>query len=373
MTDPRLKYRIAFSSLRGLTPTLAGEILARVGDEEQFFTLSSDTLSAILGFRSKLFDRSVRDKALDEARRECDFVTGNSIRPLYFSDDDYPRRLRMCDDAPLMLYSLGDCRFNEARFISIVGTRHATAYGDSFVEDLVSSLSRECADPIVVVSGLAYGIDSSAHRAALSAGVPTVGVLAHGLNTIYPASHRDLAAQMVRNGGGLVTDYRSIDPIHKGNFLARNRIVAGMSDCLVVVESDTHGGALVTARLASDYSRDVFALPGRISDRYSRGCNRLISTNVAALVTSASDIIDAMRWPRREESATQPSLFPETDTDLSDDERGIIDILADAGQVTMPELRARVDIPLPRLMGMLIDLELRNHIIAIPGGRYMLR
>lgn len=368
-----LVHKIAFASLRGLTPALAEEILARIGSEEQFFDLSADRLSAVLGFRNKLFDRALRDKALEEASREEDFILRNSIRALYFSDPDYPAKLRQCDDAPLMLYTLGGCPLNNARFVSIVGTRHATAYGDAFVDELVKGLASQCADPVVIVSGLAYGIDVSAHRAALNAGIPTIGVLAHGLNTIYPASHRDVAARMVREGGALVTDYRSCDAIHRGNFLARNRIVAGLCDCLVVVESDTHGGALVTARLASDYSRDVFALPGRISDRYSRGCNNLIASCVASLVTSASDIIDAMRWPRREAEGDQSSLFTDDRPALSEEEQAVVNIITERGHASASELRARIDIPLPRLMGMLIDLEFRSILLAIPGGRYRLK
>lgn len=365
-------WRIAFSSLRGLTPALAEAILARTGDEEQFFAMSGEQLSAALGFRNRLFDRSVRDKALAEARNEEVFIDRSGIRPLYFTDPAYPRRLRECDDAPLMLYTLGTCDLNDARFVSIVGTRHATGYGTDFTEDLVKGLATSCADPIVIVSGLAYGIDVAAHRAALAAGLPTVGVLAHGLNTIYPASHRDVAARMVHSGGMLVTDYRSCDATHKGNFLARNRIVAGLSDCLIVVESDSRGGALVTARLASAYSRDVFALPGRITDRYSRGCNSLISSCVAGVITSADDLISAMRWPVRPTEGEQQTLFADTPS-LTPEEQNIIDAIASRGDATLSELTASVNIPIARLMGMLVDLEYRSLISAVPGGRYRLR
>lgn len=366
-------YKIAFASLRGLNPTLGEAVLARVGSEEEFFSLSADRLSTMMGFRNRLFDGKVRETALAEARIEEEFVERNSIRALYFTDDDYPARLRECEDAPLMLYALGDCDLNAIRVVSVVGTRHATTYGEGFVADLVEGLKRECADPVVIVSGLAYGIDSAAHRAALNTGVPTVGVLAHGLNTIYPAAHRDLAARMVRESGALVTDYRSTDAIHKGNFLARNRIVAGLCDCLVVAESDTHGGALVTARLASDYSRDVFALPGRTSDRYSRGCNRLIANSTASLVTNAGDLIDAMGWPRRPEEGMQTELFSPESPQLSGEERAIMAFIADRGEATATELRAHVDMPLPRLMGTLIEMEFRSLLLSIPGGRYRIK
>lgn len=367
-----LTYRIALASLRSLTPTLAEAILARLGSEERFFELTSDQLSACLGFRNKLLDKAVRDKALAEAVNEASFIAHNNIRPIFFTEPEYPKRLLECDDAPLMLYTFGDCDLNTARFVSIVGTRHSTAYGTAFVEDLVNRLAEKCADPVVIVSGLAYGIDVAAHRAALAAGLPTIGVLAHGLNTIYPASHRDIAAKMVRSGGMLLTDYRSCDAIHKGNFLARNRIVAGLSDCLIVAESDSHGGALVTARLASAYSRDVFALPGRTTDRYSRGCNGLISSCIASLVTSADDVIASMRWPVKASEGDQPALF-DSRPRLSDEEQAIIDTITLRGDATMSELTASVNIPTPRLMGMLIDMEFRDLITALPGGRYQLR
>ncbi len=225
----------------------------------------------------------------------------------------------------------------------------------------------------MIVSGLAYGIDVAAHLAAISAGLPTVGVLAHGLNTIYPASHRDIAARMIRSGGMLLTDYRSSDNIHKGNFLARNRIIAGLCDCVVVVESDTHGGSLVTARLASAYSRDVFALPGRTSDRYSRGCNHLISSCIASLLTSYDELIDSMRWRRRVSEGEQGELFSDTPPGLSPEEQAIIDIITTRGDATINELTASIDIPTPRLMGMLVDMEFRSLIAAIPGGRYRIR
>lgn len=369
-----LTYRIAFASLRSLTPAMAREILARTGSEENFFNLTSGQLASMLGFRNRLFDREIRDKALREAEAETGFIARGGISATYFTDPDYPSRLLECDDAPLMLYSVGSCDLNSARVVSIVGTRHATSYGVGFVNDLVEGLARKCADPVVIVSGLAYGIDVAAHRAAISAGLPTVGVLAHGLNTIYPSSHREIAATMARNGGMLLSDYRSCDNIHRGNFLARNRIVAGLSDCLVVVESDTHGGALVTARLASAYSRDVFALPGRTSDRYSRGCNALISSCVASLLSSPDELIEAMRWPARPAEGEQQSLFDSSaTTQLTAEEQAIIDLITSRGDATINELTASVNIPTPRLMGMLIDMEFRSLICAIPGGRYRIR
>ena len=367
MTDTAtLVHRIALASMRSLTPELARAITDRMDGLEMFFTLSERQLSSVMGFNSRLFADDVRRKALEEARKEEVFVTANSVRPLFFTDPAYPQRLLQCDDAPLMLYALGDIDFNQSRFISIVGTRHATAYGVDFVRTVIASLAEKMAEPLVVVSGLAYGIDIAAHRGALEAGVPTVGVVAHGLNTIYPAVHRDTAVRMVRNGGAIVSEYRSSDAVHRGNFLARNRIVAGLSDCLLVAESDSKGGALVTAKIASSYNRDVMALPGRHSDRYSRGCNALIASNIAQLVCSADDIISSMGWPLREEEGSQPELFVE----LTPEEEAVCSVLRQIDDASLSDILARVDIPVHRLMGLLIDMEYKNLLIALPGSRY---
>ena len=363
---PDLLHRIALSSIRGLNTEFARFVVDRAGGLENFFGLSERQLAAITGVNSRPFSDAVRSQALRDAERELRFVEANSIRTLFFSDPDYPQRLLECPDAPLMLYCIGDTDLNAARFVSVVGTRHATTYGTGFVEALVRDLASTMSDPVVVVSGLAYGIDIAAHRAALNAGVPTIGVLAHGLNTLYPATHREAAVRMVRSGGMLMTDYRSIGATHRGNFLARNRIVAGLADCLVVAESDAKGGAMVTARLAGAYSRDVFALPGRVTDRYSRGCNSLIASNMAQLVTSAEEIMQAMRWPAREPEGTQHQLFEE----LTPEEEAIMEVLTRQGDATLGELTARVDMPTHRLMGKLIDMESRGLLTAMPGGAY---
>lgn len=367
--DDTLLYRIAFASLRGMTPQLAGQILGRIGGEDAFFKMSERELSTVMGFGNKLFDGEYRHRLLAEAERETVFVETNHINPIYFSDEEYPQRLLQCDDAPLMLYTLGGCDLNNARFVSVVGTRHATVYGIDFTNRLVEGLAQKMTDPFVIVSGLAYGIDIAAHKAALATNTPTIAVLAQGLNTIYPPVHRSTAVEIAHSGGMLMTDYRSIDRLHKGNFLARNRIVAGLSDCLVVVESAAKGGALVTARIAAGYSRDVFALPGRISDRYSEGCNRLIYNNVAQLVTSPEDILSAMRWPEKEQEGQQGSLFVE----LAPDEEKVIEVIRRRGDARIAEISAEVEIPVSRLLGMLVDLEFRNLILSMPGGRYRLQ
>lgn len=369
MADPdRLTAKIAFSQLRGINPALAREILGRTGSEEEFFAASASQLGALTSTRSRIFDRYYRDSLIERARRERDFIAANNIRPLYFTDEDYPRRLDDVPDAPLMLYTLGKADLNRGHVIGIVGTRHATPYGLDFVNRLVADASTTLAEPVIVVSGLAFGIDASAHSAALRNNVPTAGVLAHGLNMIYPAQHRQMAADMVRNGGLLVTEYTSDAAVHKGNFLARNRIVAGLCDTLIVAESARKGGAMVTARLASDYNREVFALPGRTSDKYSQGCNKLISGHVATLVSDASELIDAMGWAVRETAPVQKELFPQ----LSPEELTVTECIRRKGEATLPEITMALNGSVAKVMALLIDMEFKNLILTYPGGKYRL-
>lgn len=368
MDLPVTVYQMAFASLRGINAELASLLLERCGSEREFFELPARRLADLVGRESRIFDANYRQKTLDEATREYDFVELNHIRTCYFTDPDYPQRLREAVDAPLMLYSIGSADLNSRAVVGIVGTRHMTPYGADFTRRLVSDLKELMTVEPLIVSGLAFGIDVAAHNAALSESLPTAAVLAHGLNTIYPAPHRQVAAEMVHRGGMLLTDYRSIDQIHKGNFLARNRIVAGLCDCLVVVESAAKGGALVTANIAAGYNRDVFAVPGRTGDRYSAGCNSLISRHIAQLITSAEDLVAAMRWPvcRRAEEAVQKELFPA----LSPDEQTVVNYLDAHGEATLNRLSVDTAIPIGKLMAVMIDLEFKNLVIAIPGGRY---
>lgn len=368
VSDTQLIHRIAFSRLKGVNSLLAGELLSRVGSEEQFFSSSTQCLSALMGYTNKIFDAGYRASLIEGARREADFIASSGITPLYFADPRYPDRLRHCDDAPLMLYSLGNIDFSNGLTIAIVGTRHATPYGINFTTRLISDLAARVDRPITIVSGLAFGIDIAAHRQAMKEGLSTIAVLAHGLNTIYPSVHRADAAEIARSGGALLTEYGSDSPVHKGNFVARNRIVAGLCDCLVVAESAEKGGALITANLAFDYQRDVFALPGRTSDRYSQGCNRLIARNTAALIQDADQLIDAMGWPLKSVEPEQKTLFPE----LSEQEQTVVDLLTSLGEATINRLSVSADINVGRLTALLIDMEFKGLVIKYPGGKYRL-
>lgn len=359
---------IAFASLRGMRLALARQLLSRVPDETTFLRATPSQLSAMLGFNTKLLNADLRSQALAKAAEELSFTSSSGVRPLYFTDEDFPSRLDSCDDAPALLYTLGDCDLNCSHAVAIVGTRHATPYGTSFTERLVSDLAQSLPGTLIV-SGLAYGIDIAAHKAALRCGLPTAAVLAHGLSTIYPSSHRDIAAEIARKGGALVTEYTHDAPVHRGNFLARNRIIAALADCTVVVESAETGGALVTAGIARSYDRDVFALPGRTSDIYSQGCNHLIANNSAALIRNADDLISAMGWATQKSSAgIQKEIF----NVYTDREREIIDYLTTNGEAWINNLAVALNTPMHKLMALLVDMEFKGYIVNYPGGRYRL-
>ena len=366
MTDTLL-YRIAFASVRGMGIDLGRKILDVI-DERTFFGMSEQELRRLTGSRSQMCSTTYRRSLLERAEREMQFLADNNVSARYFTDDDFPRRLLEAPDAPLMLYCTGACDLNAPHMISIVGTRHATPYGKQFCDTLVHDLGAAL-NSLVIVSGLAYGIDIAAHRAALKHQVPTVAVLAQGLNKIYPSLHRADAVKMVRQGGAVVTDYQSQDTIHKGNFLARNRIIAALSDCTIVVESAATGGALVTASLAQSYNRDVMAVPGRVGDEYSRGCNKLIGSNRALSITCADDLISAMRWESTAPAEpVQGELFP----DLTADEKAVVDALREHGDMHINQLAEALQQPVYRLMGTLIDLDCRSIVVTLPGCRYAL-
>lgn len=369
MTDRELlTYRIAFSLIKGMNLEAARHLIEVLGSEEALFRLDLREIERLTGLGSRHFNSAMREEVLARAREEVGFVESHSVSCLYFTDERFPRRLLECEDSPLMLYAKGDCDLNARHVVGIVGTRNATLYGVNFINKLVDDLAARL-DGLLIVSGLALGCDITAHRRAMAAGVPTVGIVAHGLDTIYPAENRNDAARMALGAGMVVTDYPSGTRPFRGNFLARNRIVAGMVDCLVVAESAAdHGGALHTARLAREYDREVFALPGRTSDHYSGGCNKLIRRQIAVLCTDAEELMDTMGWTGRPVEGDQQRLFK----DYSPEEQSIIDYLIHNGEGQLNMLTAHTGIPVGRLMGMLMELEMDGAIMALPGSRYRL-
>lgn len=372
MTADRI-YKLALTQLNGLTVHHCNEVTERFGSAEAFFKASESEIAAMTGGCSPLTSREKRDEAIRVAEQEIEYAETHSINIILYDSPAYPTRLLHCDDAPKALFVCGECDLNSAHSISIVGTRHATAYGVNFIERLVERLAIEL-DDLIIVSGLAYGADITAHLAAIKNGIRTVSVLGHGLSTIYPAAHRQYAADIVRHDGMLLTEYRHDAHIGKANFLARNRIVAGISDCTVVTESGIKGGSLFTARLASEYGREVMALPGRISDPYSAGCNKLIYTNRASLIRDADDLLATMGWTGNSEAKDRAAHEDKTlfTRQLTADEQTIFDHLTQNGQSSTARMSAELKIPVGKLMSLLVELEFKGLILSYPGGKYAL-
>ncbi|MBR3915749.1 MAG: DNA-processing protein DprA [Bacteroidaceae bacterium] len=336
----------------------AKTLLDNAGNIQDILPEASPKLSVILA-----------DKSLTElAEREMEFIEKNGIRLICMGDEAYPYRLAECADAPLVLHSMGNADLNAKHIVSIVGTRHASEYGKELCANFVADLAKFVPDTLIV-SGLAYGIDICAHRAALKEGLLTIGVLAHGLDRIYPNSHRSTAKSMLENGG-LLTEFMSGTNPFPQFFVQRNRIVAGMADATVVVESASKGGSLITASLTNSYARDCFAFPGRINDRYSQGCNELVSRNKAALITSAYDFVEAMNWEIATTKGTtdiQTELFPE----LSQEEKAIIALLRENSDgLQVNQLTVALDIPINKLLPLLFEMEMKGYVKAVAGGCY---
>ena len=306
------------------------------------------------------------------AEEELAYAEQNGIQVLTPQDPRYPRRLEECPDAPLMLFYKGTANLNQSHIINIVGTRHSTTYGQDLVRRLIADLRHLCPDTLIV-SGLAYGIDICAHREALGQGFNTVGVLAHGLDDLYPQAHRDTANSMVSQGG-LLTEFMTHTKADKLNFVRRNRITAGISDACILVESAAKGGGLITTRISKDYNRDVFAFPGPVGARYSEGCNNLIRDNGAALITSAEDLVRAMGW-ENEALLTQArkqginrQLFP----DLSADEQKIVGMLQQTNDLQLNIINVRTGLPVGTVTSLLFSLEMKGMVKAYAGGTYHL-
>ena len=351
--------------VRGINVTTGETMLEKVGDEQAYFTTGEHELKVRTGVDIRILRDDYRSKLLARAVKENAFTDTSGIDRLYFRNEDYPPLLRECNDAPAMLYKLGSHDLCAPHPVAIVGTRHCTAYGADFTARFVEELSAKI-EGLSIVSGLAYGIDVAAHRAALKTNTPTVAVLAHPLNTIYPAEHRSVAAQIVQQGGALVTEYPTETPTHRVNFLERNRIIAGLCQATIVVESDIKGGAMMTASMGMAYSREVFAVPGRVYDRYSRGCNRLIMTNKAAMITSADDFIDMMGWSCRPTEGTQQEL----PLQLTDDQNRILQFIEENPNVTANEISRELEQPYAQFSEILFQLEMAQLIMPLPGGKY---
>ncbi|MEO6521634.1 MAG: DNA-processing protein DprA [Mucilaginibacter sp.] len=359
-------HQIALTFTKNIGDHLAKVLVSYCGSAEAVFEASPKKLMQIPGISHKTIEYINTPEAMERAKREMDFIEKNNIQVLFYTDATYPKRLKNCSDSPALLYYKGTADLNQPRIVSVVGTRNATDYGKQLCRDLIEDLK---AYDVIVVSGLAYGIDVAAHKESLRMEIPTIGVFAHGLDRIYPAQNRPTADKMLSNGGWL-TDFPSGTIPDRENFPKRNRIVAGMADCTIVVEASIKGGALITAEIANSYNRDVFAFPGRISDEYSTGCNFLIRNNKAALLTSGADLGYVLGWEKTHGDIKKQAqlMMP---IDLSANERLIFEtIQQNAGTLGIDDLAIKTNLPLSQLAMNLLNLEMQGFVNSLPGKTY---
>ena len=367
MTSDEQVYLIALTLIKGVGNVLARQLIQFFGGAKAVFTEKKRMLENVPGIgeytASKIKESEY--EALKRAELEIPFIEKNKIIIYSILDEQYPIRLSECQDAPVVFYYRGNADLHASHILSIVGTRSATEYGRYLTESLIKDLS-ETLPGVLIVSGLAYGIDICAHRNALKHGLKTVGVLAHGLDRIYPALHRNTAAEMIRQGG-LLTDFMSGTNPDRENFLQRNRLIAGLADATIVVESAEKGGALVTADIAFSYGRDVYAFPGRVADKYSTGCNRLIQMNKAGLIHSAHDLVLALCWD------VKPVNPKPEQTKIPFEEKSdhpVLSLLAENKELQINDLSTILNLPIHQLSPMLFELEMKGYIKALPGGVY---
>ena len=363
-------HSIALTMVPGIGHIGAKRLIDGMGNAVDVFRLRKEIPECVPEVSKRVVEALDCPQAIARAGLEYEFIQKNRITCLAFNDEAYPSRLRECEDAPVALFFKGNADLNSLRIINMVGTRNATDYGSQICASFLRDLKALCPD-VLVVSGLAYGIDIHAHREALTNKLSTVGVLAHGLDRIYPHAHRKTAVDMLEHGG-LLTEFVSGTVPDRHNFVSRNRIVAGMSDATIVVESAEKGGSLITAELAEGYNRECFASPGRLSDEYSKGCNQLIRDNKASLLLSAGDFVKAMGWeadsrPAKVENV-QRSLF----VDLSEDEQRVVDILKKQGDLQINSLVVEADIPVQKMNAILFELEMKGVVRVLVGGMYRL-
>lgn len=366
-------YAMALTRLNGFNAQMALLLYRQMGSAVGVYE-SRNHIDELVPQCPERLKRALQqwDDALQRSEAEMQMMQAKGIRVLLHGDEDYPQRLVECDDAPLVLYYKGNAQLNAVRVVSVVGTRHCTVYGQDLIRRFMADLQQLCPQ-CLVVSGLAYGVDIHAHRGALDNGLPTVGVLAHGLDQLYPPRHIDTARRMIEQGG-LLTEYMSQTNADKVNFVRRNRIVAGMADATVLVESAEKGGGLITARIAADYHRDVFAFPGAVGAPYSAGCNMLIRNQEAQLLTSAHDLITVMGWDgdvqlqQAKAAGIERSLFPQ----LTPQEQQLADMLVKTDNLSANILAVKTNIPIQTVTTLLFQLEMKGVVKPMAGGVYHL-
>ena len=364
--DKNLVYKIGITLIPMVGDITAKQLISYCGSAEAVFNEKKQNLLRIPGIGEITANSIVNQDVIKRAEQEITFIEKNKVTPIYYLDKEYPLRLKQCEDSPLMIYYKGNAPLHNNRVIAIVGTRSASPYGKKLTEDLINGLKDTGA---LIVSGLAFGIDICAHRAALDCGLDTVGVVAHGLDTMYPPEHSNIAAKMLEHGG-VVTEFLSNTMPNRENFPKRNRIIAGLSDAIVVIESKESGGALITAEIAFSYSREVLAFPGRTDDPYSRGCNNLIQRNKAYLVQSAKDVTEYLGWkPSTVAKTPQAELFH----DLNPEESAIVNaIKAQGAPMYIDDIALQSKITPGNLSAHLLTLEFAGILKSLPGKMYSL-
>lgn len=359
-----LFYQLALTLVPNIGDVQAKILVQHFGQASDVFKAKKSALEKIEGIGEVKAGSIKHFKDFEPAEKEIKFIEKYKIRTLFLTDEDYPKRLLNCYDSPTLLFYKGTTDLNASRIVAIVGTRSNSDYGKAFTEKLV----RELADQnIVVISGLAYGIDAIAHKASLKHNLPTIGVVGHGLSKIYPAAHAELAKEMITAGGGILTEFFHDVKPDKHNFPLRNRIVAGISDATVIVESTTKGGSMITAKLADAYNRDVFAVPGRTTDKVSAGCNHLIKYNKAVLLTDADELLEVLGWKEKKVKAKkQRELFIE----LTPEEQSIINLLQEKEAAHIDEINSASGLSSSAVAAAILNLELQGILQSQPGKMY---
>ena len=373
MNKEEIFYTMALTRISNFNFAQALQLYKAVGSAQLLFEHRNDIGDILKDCTPHLVEALKNwDEPMKRAEYELKYMEEHSIRALTLNDDDYPKRLLECPDAPIILYYSGNCDLNMSKVISIVGTRQITQYGQDIIRHFIADLRRHCPN-MLIVSGLAYGVDINAHRQALENGYPTVGVLAHGLDQIYPYRHKETAEKMLRHGG-LLTEFMTQTNADKANFVRRNRIVAGMADAVILVESAAKGGGLITAEIAQSYDRGVFAFPGNVNAEFSKGCNNLIRDNGAGLISNANDFVKAMEWQDEAilkqaiADGIERSLFP----DLTPEEEKIVNFLQKNNDLQLNILSVKTGIPIGQLTAFLFQLEMKGVVKPLAGGMYHL-
>jgi len=364
MDYEEIQYQIALLEIEGIGVNIARQLLDHFGSAKEIFNQPNNVLHSLKKVGQQLIYAKSDKGLFIDAEKEITYCERNSIQVLSISNDNYPRRLKQCSDAPIILYYKGNGELNNSKVISIVGTRAATSYGKEICNSIVKELSAHNA---LIVSGLAYGIDVQAHSASLNSNLSTIGVLAHGLDRMYPREHNLIANKMMEQGG-LLTENRIGTNPDRENFPKRNRIVAGLSDATIVIESAIRGGSMITANIANNYNRDVFAIPGRIGNKQSEGCNHLIKTNKAHLLQSVKDITYLLGWDLNPQKpkAVQKQIF----IDLNPEGKRIMATFLNEKNMSIDEIAIKANLPMSIVSAQLLLLEFKGVIKQFPGKKY---